>query len=324
MLNDLKKYDNLGTPNYFYLLSKKVSQYDGYWSLKNLNELFANQVIDGRMKFDGCLVFAISIQLILNKEEGFLLNPLFKEALVNDKYLQNKLLEQIFLLLSSTEEFHEIFNSKNISYDIIYNKIQINNSAFKFKYASFKQLLIDFEFITPHPDSHIKKYIIEGKYKKLFDRHILPSIKQEMYGIDELKKQIERNNIHGEEAEQYVLKFEKNRLSKHSNINKIEKISDYYVNAGYDLVSFNTISCEEINRFIEVKSFSGNESFFWSRNEIEVSKLKEDNYYLYLVDRSKMNKKEYIPTIIQNPYKNILQKDEWKKRIEKYYITINK
>jgi hypothetical protein len=322
MLNDLRKYENLGTPNYFYQLSKTMSQNESYWSLSNLNELFSNKVIDGRMNFDGCLLFAISIKLIINdNDDNFSLNPIFQDCLVSDKYLQNKLLEQIFIFLSNTPEFHEIFNPIHISYDVIYNKIQITNSAFKFKYANFKQLLIDFSFITPHPDKHFKKYIIEGKYKKLFDKHILPSIKKEMFSIDELRKQIEINNIYGEEAELFVLEFEKRRLFGHKRINKIEKISDYHVNAGYDIVSFDTTESEILNRCIEVKSFSGNKSFFWSRNEIDVAKLKENEYFLYLIDRSKMNNENYIPTIIQNPYKTVLNNDNWKKRIEKYFIT---
>jgi len=323
MLNDLRKYENLGTPNYFYELSKQINQNKNYWTLNNLNELFANKIIDGRMNFDGCLFFAISIKLIISDdEEYFSLNPLFEGYLVSDIYLQNKLLEQIFISLVDTPEFHEIFNSQYISYDVIYNKIQITNSAFKLKYSNFKQLLIDFNFITPHPDEHFKKYIIDGKYKKLFDKHILPSIKKEMFGINELRKQIERNNIYGEEAEYFVLEFEKKRLSGHATIDKIEKISDYHVNAGYDIISFDNINSEILNRCIEVKSFSEVESFFWSRNEIDVSKIKENEYFLYLIDRSKINDKNYVPFIIQNPYKNVLNENKWNKRIEKYFITL--
>lgn len=322
MLSDLRRYDNLGTPNYFFELSQHINQSNNYWTLNNLNQLFANKVIDGRMNFDGCLVFAISIKLIINDgEDYFTLNPKFEEYLINNQYFQNKILEQVFISLVTTKEFHEIFNSQYISYDVVYNKIQIANSAFKFKYANFKQLLIDFNFISPHPNEHMKNYIVEGKYKKLFDKHILPSIKKEMFGIDELKKQIEQNNIYGEEGELFVLEYEKKRLSKNKYVDKIEKVSDYYVNAGYDIVSFDSIHAEILNRFIEVKSFSGNESFFWSRNEIDVAKIKENEYFLYLVDRTKMNNDGYEPIIIQNPYEHILNNEQWSKRIEKYYLS---
>ena len=138
MLSDLRKYENLGTPNYFYQLSKIMSQNPSDWSLNNLHEIFSNQVIDGRMNFDGCLLFAISVELILDdNDDNFSLNPIFQDYLVSDTYLQNKLLEQIFIVLSNTLEFHEIFNSQYISYDVVYNNIQITNSAFKFKYSNF-------------------------------------------------------------------------------------------------------------------------------------------------------------------------------------------
>lgn len=321
MLAELKKYDHLGTPNFFHLLLQQMLDHESAWTIKTLNEIFANQIIDGRMDFYGCIIYAKSIDLLISSEEDMLsLNPIFIDCLVNVKYLQNKILEQTFAVFSKTDEFHKIFNSKYISYDVIYNNIEIKNSAFKFKYANFKQFLIDFEFIFPHPD--MPCFIINRKYKKLFDKHILPPIKKEKLGIEGLYEQIEKNRIYGEEAEEFVVMFEKQRLADHKHIKKIQKISDYDVSAGYDIVSFDSNDSENIDRFIEVKSFDGQESFYWSRNEIDVARIKKSEYYLYLVNRSKMNGEGYEPTIIQNPYEHVLNNDAWNKRIEKYFINI--
>ena len=78
------------------------------------------------------------------------------------------------------------------------------------------------------------------------------------------------------------------------------------------------------NRFIEVKSYDGETPyFFWSRNEYSVAKRKKDDYWLYLVNRSEMNKTEYVPIMIQNPYEEILSNDEkWDKQIEKYKVEL--
>ncbi len=322
MLKDLRKYEYLGTPDFYFYLSKQIVKIDSLEE-QDILALFANKSISGRMDFKGSLEFAKLINLIIidDKTNIVTLDPSFNECLVSREYFKNKILERTFNILRVHDEFHLIFNSKNTSYDIVYNKVQISNSAFKFIYANFKQLLIDFEFISPHPDLHIRQYIVNGKYKKLFDKIILPAIKDKKLGLDELKKQIEMNNIYGEEAEEYVLLFEKKRLDMHKHINNIEKISDYYVNAGYDIISFDSVESEELDRHIEVKSFTGEESFFWSRNEIEVARIKKDEYFLYLVDRSKMNNKDYEPTIIQNPYEEVLNKSEWKRRIEKYFIS---
>jgi hypothetical protein len=79
---------------------------------------------------------------------------------------------------------------------------------------------------------------------------------------------------------------------------------------------------QESDRFIEVKSFSGVPSFHWSRNEMDVSRIMKSQYFLYLVDRSQMNKEGYAPLIIQNPYEHVLENPlQWEKRIEEYKIT---
>ena len=56
-------------------------------------------------------------------------------------------------------------------------------------------------------------FIINSRYKKLFDKIILPEIKKRKIGIEELRKSLEQNNIYGEEAELFVLKYERDRLN---------------------------------------------------------------------------------------------------------------
>jgi len=47
------------------------------------------------------------------------------------------------------------------------------------------------------------------------------------------------------------------------------------VNAGYDIQSFNDNKSIIIDKFIEVKSYEGTPYFYWSKNEVEVAKLKK-------------------------------------------------
>lgn len=320
MLNDLKEYEYLGSPNFFYLLFKQMVEVKNDWTIKDIRHMFANKIIDGRMDFNGCLSYAISLGfLIPTVNDSFSLNPVFKDFLVNKTYLQDKVLEETFVILKDTKEFFEIFDPSHILYDVTNNAIEIKNSAFRFEYSNFKQLLIDFEFISPL--DKINRYIVNARYKRLFDTYILPSMKDKRFGIDELLKLLEKKKIYGEEAEAFVVEFEKKRLSGHKSIRKILKISDYDVSAGYDVVSFDNVSSEELDRFIEVKSFAKKESFYWSRNEIEVAKIKRNEYFLYLVDRSKISIDGYSPTIIQDPYENVLRNEKWNKTVEKFFIT---
>ena len=82
------------------------------------------------------------------------------------------------------------------------------------------------------------------------------------------------------------MKYEKKRLGVEGE-NKVKRISEIDVTAGYDIVSANSPNSTVANRFIEVKAVSEN-GFYWSKNEYDIAKLLAADYYLYLVDLSKM------------------------------------
>ncbi len=321
MLEELRKFENLGTPNYFHELLTIL--HNNKWTKQNVQEYFFNRIIDGKEIYDGCLLFLELIEIIkINNDNHIILDSAFLGNIISVTYLKIKILERLFTILNNDRCFHSIFCTEHVTFDVIYHSPQINNSAFHFKYSNFKQLLIDFDFLLPHPEKNIRKLIINKKYKRFFDKNILPEIKKKMLGIEELKKQLEQKQIYGEEAENFVLNFEKQRLNLHKKIGDIEKISEYDSYAGYDIISFNNNHSEEIDRFIEVKSYEGIPNFYWSKNQVYVSKIKTTSYFLYLVDRKKMQNKEYNPMIIQNPYVTILKNDEWIKEIDKWLITL--
>ena len=321
MLKELNKYEYFGSPRYFSELFLQLNSAQEPWTVEHVKGYFYNRVIDDVSIFDGCIPFAEAIGAIVINGEGIIsLNPSLISALVNEQYLSNKLLEMLLIALKEDEEFYEIFSPQNISYDIIYKLIQIDKSAFKFRYSGFRKLLIDFSFLFPHPDENIKKIIINSKYKKLFDREAMPGIKRRKFGIEQLESLLEKKQIYGEEAEKFVLEHEKKRLSTHPHLDSVEIISEYDVSAGYDITSFEDINSLEIDCFIEVKSFAGVPSFHWSRNEMAVARIKSDRYYLYLVDRNQMKNIGYVPMIIQNPHLTIADY-EWTRVADSYLIT---
>ena len=115
------------------------------------------------------------------------------------------------------------------------------------------------------------------------------------------------------QSERFVLNYEKLERTKNPRHNNIKIISENDVSAGYDIQSYKNDESMLLDKFIEVKSYSGSPYFYWSKNEIEVEKQERDNYFLYLINRDEMNNKNYCPTIIQNPAKNILNNQNWKK-----------
>lgn len=323
MLDELSRYENLGTPAYFVELFTFLNGSKADWKAHEISARFFNRVIDNRGVFDGCLPLAETIGAISFNGNGTIaIHDRVSAGLVNDKYLRGILLEMILGTALLDETFHSIFCSEYTSYDIVYRLIQIDAAAFRFKYSNFRDLLLAFTFITPHPDRAIRKFIIASKFRKLFDKLILPEIKRRKVGIDELQQRLERNRLHGEAAEKWVETYEKARLQAHPSLSRVERISDYDSEAGYDVISFNDLNSVGHDRFIEVKSFVGTPSFFWSRNEMDVARLKRESYYLYLVNRDKICA-DYIPIVIQNPHARVLNNDLWMKRVENYYVSLS-
>lgn len=322
MLEELRRYRNFGTPNYFFeLLSTLKAKQDATYTRIDIDKLFYNRVIDGRSIFDGCLELAIKTEILVFENNFLSLSNGVADSLNSISQMRDKFVEYLFKALKDDDEFHKIFCSDYLSHDIIYKSLQINNRAFSLKYSNFKQLLIDFEAIKTHPTTELNSFIINNRYKKLFDKTVLPEIKKRKIGIEEFRKAMEQQQIYGEEAENFVLNFEFDRLERKK---KIDWVAEYIVNEGYDIASYNHELDELPNRFIEVKSYDGlTPYFFWSRNEYNVAKQKKDDYWVYLVNRSEMNNANYVPIMIQNPYREILFNNmNWDKQIEKYKIEL--
>ena len=125
---------------------------------------------------------------------------------------------------------------------------------------------------------------------------------------EQLKEKLKAQEERGEVAEKFVLAQEFTRLKGHPRQKEVKKISDINVSAGFDLESFQSIDSDEIDKFIEVKSFLGKPRFFWSINEIKVASIKKENYSLYIVDSSKIKEKDYTYYEIVDPYNHFEMK----------------
>jgi hypothetical protein len=318
MLEDLRKYSNLGTPNYFFdLLNTLKKTRETNWEISDVEKLYYNRVVDGRNIYDGCIDLGLKIEVLVLEGKIITLNKSIAGFLKSIDQFSDKFIEYLFHSLAEDEDFLNIFSSENLTYDIIYKSLQISNSAFGLKFSNFKQLLIDFGAIKAHPSLHINCYLINSRHKKLFDKTILPEIKKRKIGIEEFKRAMELQQIYGEEAEKFVLAFEKKRLEG----KPVEWIAEYIVNEGYDIASYNEMNDMRYNRFIEVKSYDGPKPYFyWSRNEYTVAKRKKQEYWLYLVNRSEMNDENYKPLMLQDPFNGILKNDDWDKQVDKYII----
>lgn len=118
----------------------------------------------------------------------------------------------------------------------------------------------------------------------------------------ELQRRMVENAEAGLKAEEWVVRYEKDRLKDHLFRRQIRRISDRHTDAGFDVLSFRDQSSIVHNWLIEVKSFVGAPRFYWTANEIECAKREGERYVLYLVDRSKIRLHGYEPFVIRGPY----------------------
>ena len=232
---------------------------------------------------------------------------------INDKEKLNN-----ELILSTVEQLFtgNIMDSTMFSYDSVQCYYSFKNELLPLSLSSVRNTLISQGFLIPIRDKQGTRFYISPSFDIILSKYCQEKRKQ--LSLERLKKILEENELAGEKAELFVLDFEKKRIGE-PLCNNIKRISDIDVSAGFDIVSFNSLNSLKPDRFIEVKAIS-NISFYWSRNEYEIAKLKGEMYYLYLVELTKINEIGYIPEIIRNPAKEIMETDKWFVESESYHI----
>ena len=207
-------------------------------------------------------------------------------------------------LHSSYPDAFLFINQADLKYDEAEAKLYIKRNSVSLDLSGLLMLLDGIEKI------HIRQNDIFILDKNLLDCR--KDRKDHLFHhktLAELKSQIEINEEYGVEAELAAMEFE-TKMLENMGVNKSpERISEYNTNAGYDIVSYMCMDSLNPDKFIEVKSCSDNRWIFYiSKNELEVAKSKQDNYFLYL-----FNRQSRIFRIIQNPYNYFMdsEKDQW-------------
>jgi len=240
--------------------------------------------------------------------------------------------EKLIELLEDNQQFANFFNANTVKFSIEKSNYYLRDSHLPIKHSTIKRILINTDLLVK--DSIVRTiFYINEKYAEIFYRLVINKMqlsalsgrKKRQLTLESLKKQQQQQEELGLIAEIFILRYEQLRLAKHPLILQINRVSNEYSNAGYDIESFNDVETIVINRYIEVKSFSGPISFFWSINEIQIAEDKQDEYFLYLVNRDEMEWPGYNPIVISNPYKNVYENPNWKREIGhyKFYLIEN-
>ncbi len=233
-----------------------------------------------------------------------------------------------------SEEFKEIFIKESLIQTELGEKIRNTFSKFdtdenqnkccpkeeiygRFENPEILPLLYELEILLK---KHIK-VVINPKHASIFSKS------QKKMTLKQLEIQLQNWKIIGEIAEEIVLEFEINRLKKEGHIKEseeVKRISEEFVNAGYDIESFSEHNGNINEIYIEVKGSAEKElDFYWSSNELEKAKKYGEKYWIYFISevdvKSRLSPRE--PIRIQNPAEIIFNDQLFKIETEKYHIT---
>ncbi len=210
-----------------------------------------------------------------------------------------------------------IIDISALRFDALKGRYYIQRHGFPIVAAVFRNVLIQLKALKELQDGSGSLEIIE-QYEPIFTK--IKKRARRKISLETLKKQLELQEIQGETAEVFVVGYEKARICSTVLADKVKRISGIDVTAGYDIVSYKDDTSVQYDRFIEVKSFLGQPHFYWSKNEIEVATLYGEKYYLYLIDAEKTSEAGYIPIIIRNPAKAVIESDSWLMQPTSYLV----
>jgi hypothetical protein len=315
MLSNFSEYETLGSPDYFYELFTLLENSEKKWNKDEIQDYFTNKIIKGEKYFDGTIPLCLEIKLLCFNDSNQIITKIDKGVLENIFILNKFILENVFNYFKTDIIFKDIFKKSNIKYNVESNLFLIQNSAFKLEFSQFKKLLISFGFLELTQFKSSIYYIINQEYVYLLD-FITDPIAGKI-SPDKFKDILLKQEYIGNLGEEFVYNFELNRLEF---MKEVIWISKYSVSEGFDIISFEDNN-SAVKRFIEVKTYIGKPHFYWSKNEINISKFLSNQYYLYLIDFNKISIEGYTPTIINNPYQNIFTNESWFKEVENYKFT---
>ena len=262
-----------------------------------------------KLKNDNFIITKLG-ESVLENYEGDYLNKKQEELFIEKCFLNGNLSKVVLPLLAEfNEEDSKYWFPKNEIFNVCKNP-EILPMLYEIKLL---EKIEDKIFINKRFTEKIQRLTIGFPKGKISQKQIDDSLK--------IMKKI------GNLGEEIALEYERERLEEMGctkEAQNVEKISEEFANAGFDIRSFDGKS-EDLNhnRFIEVKSSTDEEfSIHWSHNEMEFAKKYPDNYWIYFIPKiDLLNQTSDEPILIQNPIKNILENNDYDKKSESLHIT---
>ena len=306
---ELRQYSSIGNKAGILLFCKEVitGEKEDYSSVKAVCS-FKNGI---DLNFNCAVLLFSDLGVLKWNEEILMSNNIIPynedHSFINDlcSLCFSKLLEE------------NLFDVDKVKFNEVTLEFYASRSAFKLEAAIFRNMLIELDAMRMNESN---EFVFKNEFENIFFKHI----KHHRLKItqNELLQTLDEKQRIGAEGEMFVLKFEKERLAEHPKHQNIRIISDIDVTAGYDIISYKSPLSNKLDRFIEVKTFIGSPHFYWSINEIKQARLRREQYFIYLLDYSKIDLPDYIPEMISDPYASIYNsKNEWMINATSYQVT---
>jgi len=260
------------------------------------------------LEFVGFLKFIDDRVVLVNER----FNPSRFEK--NHYFSQEHFYKALFTKLNEDSLGKNFLSRENLRFDSQKEQYYLVENRIEFKFLAIRNLLLNLGFLY-HDEMIGNHLFVHADFSLLMETMFVETIRKSdrarRFTLDQLKTQLQTNEELGRQGELFVLDYEKKRLSNHRFIEKVIRISDDFVNAGFDIESFENDHSIVPDRFIEVKTYSDNISFYWSENEIDTAKRFANSYWLYLVHAGSLKKPDYVPKMFQNPYLTIFDSESW-------------
>jgi hypothetical protein len=328
MLEELLKHEKFGNKNELQFFLFDCLSSEGNQNLLSLKKYCTSNIFSISRNFEGIIKLFEFISFISVKNDKISINPEIFDQKKYDKFSYFDCFhfyEHLLVAMQKAGNLKEMLNGNNLKYSPHFSQFYVLENRFPYQFFSFRNMFFSTGFFHRN-ETASNQLFIKQEFNEEFRKfivNIIPfttkSVKK--ISLEQLKKSQQTKEDAGKRAEIFALEFELKRLQGHPELEKVEIISEEHSNAGYDIESFEDIDSIIFDRFIEVKSFDGEISFYWSRNEVHKAKELRTKYFLYLVDRSRIIDKNYKPQIFQDPYKKVFENELWKKETENWKIS---
>lgn len=276
------------------------------WNLKNLERQLSKKQYGQYPYINGGIKLLRFIGIIFGDDNSLRM----VNNLPGDRQLNEIIACRLINMLHRTNDFIEVFPAGSVSIDTQNHNICLVRRFMEFKYAPIWNLLRD--ILSIEQSNNIEKVYLISTNALLDEFSLNASEKSRLISQRDLERILKAQSLAGAKAERVALEYEKQRLRDRNDLSHVRIISDYNVNAGYDIISYDNNTSKCLDRFIEVKSFIGSRpQFYWSSNEMDMAKKYGNQYFIYLIDRLKMHNSNFELFIIQNPAKNVLGSTNW-------------